>query len=365
MLSASLIAGASWDAGAHAQTLDDLTLRWQAPDACPDENVVLARIRAHLPEQHRSARHWSVQARVTSEGARYRLELELRSGKSHAHRTIANESCAALADAAALLVALALDPEATAPADPEPPIAEREPSAAGEVDAEARTDDRSGGARSAESARSPQPSRAGTAQEDRAPSPRRSTEASESRAESDASGGQIELGWDIGAALRLGFGMLPQAPALGLQPQLGLRFGRLSGRLGFTFWLEARTSSESYPNARLDGSGWLGDAGVCFELARPPITLAPCAVGEFGQLVLEPHDISSPARSPAGWGAVGAGVRTGYLIAGGVWATLDAHGLAPLSRPRWLVRTAQGDAELFTTEPVTARVAIGLSYAFE
>jgi hypothetical protein len=159
--------------------------------------------------------------------------------------------------------------------------------------------------------------------------------------------------------------MLPQTPAVGLQPQLGLSFGRVSVRVGVTLWLDARTSSDSYPSAMLESRGLLGDAAVCAELLSAPLALAPCAVGEFGELVLEARGVSDPGSSAADWAAAGGGLRAGYLVTGGLWVTLDAHVLAPFSRPRWLIRTVHGDAELFTSAPETIRLAIGLSYAFE
>jgi hypothetical protein len=354
-----MIAGGTWIAAARAQPLDDLALQWQVPDTCPNEMAVLARIRVHLPKQHRTARRWSVEGRITSEDGRYLMELVLQSGESQAKRTIVNESCAALVDAAALLIALALDPEAT----PD----EHEEAQGGETGAGARAAG-SSPSHPAKAPPTPQGSDALDSGEDRAVLSTPTEGAAEDRAEAeaaDAPAQEIDLGLDFGAALRLDSGMLPQTPAFGVQPQLGVSFGRVSIRLGITLWLEARTSSDSYPSATLEGRGLLGDAAVCAELLGAPLALAPCAVGEFGQLVLESHEISTPGSSEAGWAAAGGGVRLGHLVTGRLWVTLDAHLLAPFSRPRWLVRTMQSDAELFTAAPATVRLAMGLSYAFE
>jgi hypothetical protein len=359
-LSAAMITGASWASVARAQELDDLTLRWHAPATCPDRTAVLARIRAHLPQEHRSARPWSVEGRVVNQGARYHLELDMQSDESLAQRAIDNESCAALAEAAALLVALALDPEAAAARDAETAPANADEARMPEPDPTASA--------AASTPARPAASGGGAASEERTPSSPRAVEVAEDRSDTEAPdtpSAKIDLGWDFGAALQLDSGMLPQTPAVGLQPQLGVSLGRVSVRLGITLWFAARTSSDSYPSATLEGRGLLGNAGFCVELLSGPVTLAPCAVGEFGELVLESHGISSPGLSEAGWSAAGGGLRTGYLVAGGLRVTLDAHVLAPFRRPRWLVRTMQGGVPLFATAPATIRLAIGLSYAFE
>jgi hypothetical protein len=360
---------AIWVGAAHAQTLDGLTLHWHAPDGCPDDTEMLARIRAHLPSGHRSPRGWSVEVRIANEGARYSMELVLRNGESHARRMIASESCAALADAAALLVALAVDPQAAAAPDPK-----AAPEGQGEAGTGARNAARaapSTPARTDSSRSEPQGGNAVDAGERRAPSlspaPAQQPREDQAPAEAPDTAGQnaIGFGWDFGAAIRLDSGMLPQTPALGLQPQLGLTFGKVSGRIGMTVWLEADTPSESYPRATLEGRALLGDAALCLELVRATISFAPCAVGELGELVLESRGVSNPGSSAAVWAAAGGGMRAGYPMAGGLWATLDVLVLAPFSRPRWLVRTMQGDAELFTATSATIRVALGLSYAFE
>jgi hypothetical protein len=366
LFAAPLALGIGWDTGAHAQAIENLTLRWDAPEECPDQAAVLARVRAHAPSGHGSARDRFAQARVTKQDARYRLELVLRTPESRAHKTIESEACTALADAAALLIALALDPKAAATLNSRTGSTERGKSAGGDAHADAQEAIASAPKRSLVPGDVRQRPPTAAAHEALAPT-ERSVDASDPDAGAHAPSGignGREIGLDAGAALRLGFGMLPQTPALGFSPQLGLRLGRLLGRIGVTFWLEARTVAERYPSATLDAHGVLGDATVCIELVRVPIALAPCVIAELGQLVLESHRIRSPARSTAGWGAGGGGVYSGYVIAGGFRATLDAHLLGPFSRPRWLVRTAQGNAELFVTDPVTVRIAFGVAFVY-
>lgn len=86
-------------------------LQWEAPPECPDATAARAEIEA------RTAQAWqddslSVVGRVEAvpEGG-YRLELQLQTPTGHETRSIEAEHCDALAEATALLVALALEPE--------------------------------------------------------------------------------------------------------------------------------------------------------------------------------------------------------------------------------------------------------------
>lgn len=99
---ACALVAALWPGVAAAQPI---ALTWEAPLGCPDRAAVLAR----MPAAHRSI---SVRAR-SERGAngRWSLHLELEGGV----RDLEADTCAELADAAALMVALALDGAAPAP----------------------------------------------------------------------------------------------------------------------------------------------------------------------------------------------------------------------------------------------------------
>lgn len=91
-------------------------LSWSAPQGCPDRAALVAGItrrrgRALAPGQVQ------VEARITAVGPhQHRLEIDLTAGARHESRTVTADTCAALVDAAALLVVLVVD----GPAPPEP-----------------------------------------------------------------------------------------------------------------------------------------------------------------------------------------------------------------------------------------------------
>ena len=102
-----------------------LVLTWDAPRGCPDASFVRFRIEQLL--RGPKAAPTAVLARATIEGAgeaALRLTLTLRTGDVEETRTIDAASCSALAEASAVVIALAIDPsrEEALGAEPPPPV---------------------------------------------------------------------------------------------------------------------------------------------------------------------------------------------------------------------------------------------------
>lgn len=97
---------------------DRLALAWQAPDECPSRADVRAAVASRLGEAaERAGPALRAEARVERDAAGYRLALKTEYGE----RRLAARSCAELAGAAALILALLIDPEADATAPPPAP----------------------------------------------------------------------------------------------------------------------------------------------------------------------------------------------------------------------------------------------------
>jgi hypothetical protein len=114
---------------------DAIPLAWDAPAECPDEAAVRARVAGLLAASNVEtiAPGFVISARVRTTAEGYRLDLDLGEGQ----RQIEARECGELADAAALIVAIAIDPFALAsaepalePAPPEPDPPPRTPSRA-------------------------------------------------------------------------------------------------------------------------------------------------------------------------------------------------------------------------------------------
>lgn len=114
-----------------------LTLDWRAPAGCPSRDEVVAALERVLPEhapipgEGRGRVHAEVE--IVGQGERWQVELALTSERGLEQRSFAAERCELAAEATVLVIAVAIDPVATARVheqaeverEPEP-VAERE-----------------------------------------------------------------------------------------------------------------------------------------------------------------------------------------------------------------------------------------------
>jgi hypothetical protein len=329
----------------------------------------------HWPKDVRPGPGARAEARITRDGRDYRLDLQLWTPSPSADRSLTGSDCSALAEAAALLIALTFESEAAAsPVAPTvagtPTAARAEPS--GDAESRAPAGDRLAPARGnpppqqrAEPARrvggaasTPADEASGASPEPRA--------GPDSRADRDA-GDPVTLeplALRLSAALRLDSGMLPQTPAIGLQARLGAQLARLHVALGMTYWAPAQTASERYPTAHLTGRGSVGDLTVGFALLELPVRLVPVLSLELGQLDMAARGIAAPAGSDVLWLAGGAGVESTFEPLPHLELGLELLGLVPWPPPRWLVRTPTGDVVAFRTAPLTLHLSLRIAYLF-
>jgi hypothetical protein len=101
-----------------------LELGWDAPQGCPDLSSERAEIRRRVGDVHRALPAETVTAqgtiRVAPAGG-YDLSLQTRVGAVTGERVLSGPDCQELAEAAALVLALLINPEATVSSKPEPP----------------------------------------------------------------------------------------------------------------------------------------------------------------------------------------------------------------------------------------------------
>ncbi len=104
-----------------AEGMNGLTLGWQAPAGCPDAAMVRGRVVSMVGEEAAARADVQAMATVRAEAGRWQLELELRGAGGSDRRTLVDGECGALADAAALMIAVAIDPQARAVPEDSPP----------------------------------------------------------------------------------------------------------------------------------------------------------------------------------------------------------------------------------------------------
>ncbi len=110
-------------------------LRWEAPAECPDAAAIESGVRRNLPADMTVATPLDVEARVAptspdagapleaTPGASWRATLVITTSTGIAERVLAGGSCRAVADAATLVISMALSAAAHPPPPPPPPVA--------------------------------------------------------------------------------------------------------------------------------------------------------------------------------------------------------------------------------------------------
>ena len=354
---------------AAAQSMPELTLTWQAPDECPGESAVRQRVRSYLPADHRANGAVTARAHVRAARHGYRLELNLLGMDQTGRKALSAATCAPLADAAALLVALALDPRSASIADAAAPPASASPPSDG-LQAPDSTPSRAAEVPSDAARDAPAPDPAHAPLAPATPLPESTTPDAEAEAEAaqttpSAATADFQVVLEPGVGLAFDVGMLPQSPALGLRPHLAIGIGAFRAAAGLAFWFGAEGASDAYPRARVAGRGLLGDLQLGYRIALDPFVIVPSIAGEVGELSITARGITMPGSAGVTWAAAGAGLHNAYRVFGQLALTLDAFALAPFARPHLVVATATGPARVFTSAALTLRCSAGLAYGFD
>lgn len=330
-------------------------LSWSAPEGCPDEVQVQSRLRTKLAAWRGVHTPMRAIARVTRSGRGYRLVLDLQSDEVTAQKSLSVGSCEAAADAAVLLIELAWDPQSSASA--EDPVEDESSAAQGHgtegpstnppAEPEANGNTTATTPVQPQSARSAKP--AAIAIRD-PPKPRERDEA-------------IELRASVGAAVTLDFTSLPQTPAWGVRPWIGLSLDRLHATAGLALLLPGGARSTEL-DAVIEGRAIGVDATLGMRVLDSPFTLVPHGTAELSRQSVVTSGLSDPASATASWLAFGVGVHAAWALGTGLELTLDPAVCFPVDRPRWLVRTSGGDVVAYQASEVGLRVGLGLAYTF-
>lgn len=288
LLGGSLLAAAGLSALA-ARAEPPLSLSWRAPEGCPSRETVLAEVTRLLGRDHARS---SIQAEATVDksGDGHRLRVILRGDKTPRVRELTAPTCEELGDAAALILALAIDPSAVASAPPRAVESDAgaPPSPPPSVDAGVAQKEPS----APPSAPPKDPPR---------PPPRRSAAAEGPPPAPKSLRTHAQIGLEIGAFR----GAIPRA-------QVGLAFAMPPLRLevaGMFAW-GGRISAPSVPTAGAEL--WLagGSLSGCFERALEGDARAPsaalCAFFEAAPVSAASFGVTSPDRAVAPWIAPGA-----------------------------------------------------------
>lgn len=317
-------------------------ISWHAPESCPDATYVRERVGEQL--RGVEVEPIDVRARVfspTEAGARWHMQITI---GEDGERELQAESCAALADAAAVMIAISVNAtveERNAAVPEPPPVAEP--------------------ARSTEPSTAPAPAPEPTAEP---PSTARIEAAAPLRPPSPA--GPSRRAWAppravLGVTTGLHGVGLPAIGA-GVGGFAGVRWGPLRVAVTGTHWIgrERAVVDEITATYRL-GTGGLDLCGV-LALGRIPaqLELLGCVQAEAGVLRAQGHRASPSRTLRDPWVAVGGGA--GALWAPRSWLAVGVRAdvVAPLLRREFVI----GDLPAGAVGPVDARGTLVVELRF-
>jgi hypothetical protein len=315
---------------AQSPPIPALTLEWSAPPECPSSAEVLAEMERLLggPQPLHSGEGWTARAVVTHEGA-WSVSIQTSSPSGAHRRALHAQTCRGLADATALILALAINPERVAVAAPA----------------------------SAEESSSP------AAPPTLATATVATPSAGPTTSDLPARKSRHTVQYFVGVPVSVSAGILPSV-------DYGVGFA-LSGRVDSILlevsvhdWL--RPVVATIPGSNAGGTFGLvsGTLYICNAFSLGAFEIGPCAQVDVGRIEATGFGVTNSGAGSELWLAAGAGVLSvARLDASGTW-TIPLHldVLVPLERPRDFV--IQNAGVVFHPPPIAGRAAIELRYRF-
>ncbi|WP_437816242.1 hypothetical protein [Sorangium sp. So ce1078] len=300
-----------------------IDLRWEAPDGCPPVDEVRSEI-ARLLGASEQRQPIEVEIAVAREGgARLRLDLRIRA-PSPGERVIRGDDCASMSRAAALIVAMSIDPDAVARnADAQPAAQPAPPSAVA--------------APIAGAPRPPPPAAA------RPPA----------AAERDLEGA-LWLSAQVEQALVPAIGV-------GLAAGGGIRSGwfRADGAAGVVPSSSSRIAGMA---AGAEFRLWFLEVDACARALGRPLGVYVCALGRQHWLLARGREVDEAFTRTAPIFAAGLGTLVEWRIAAPLKIEGALHAVAPLRRPRFVVENLEGTVYRPPAAGLSARLGLALAF---
>lgn len=356
---ALLISLALVAATAPSRAQERIALRWDAPAGCPGGGAVRAEVDRLLgASRARPSRPIDVSAQVSrDERGTWHVRLETPGDGAPRVREIHGASCAALADATALILALMIDPDAVAqapasapappatspPAEPSPPPSSPVPEALPTAPVPPPS--------------TPVPPPTAPPPIATARPPARPAQPPPVAPPPAASRG---VSFHLGAWLGADAGSLP-----GVSFGFGATAALLVGAQRIELGIAARPASKASLPGRPTAGGAVdllaGWAGTCRSLLRSPLALGPCVALEVGRLHAAGFGVSEPGQAERPWVAASAGALLVWAPYGRLGLTLRADLVVPLTRPTFVIEDL---GPVHRPGDVAGRASLGLEYAF-
>jgi hypothetical protein len=303
---------------ALAASAEALALRWHAPAGCPSEREVRAEIERLLghPVPENESSTLLAEADVEAAEGAFRVRLRTSTDRDAGEKRLEAPSCRSLADAVALVVALAYDPQALAEgATPPGP-------------------------------KSPPAPDGGRAKEGRRPD----------------DGPPLRPSVDLSVAALVG--ALP-ALAPGFAVGAGLASERLRFEATASIWGGQRAQLSPRPPAATPGGEfelWAAGGRACYGPERRSGWLVEfCAAAELGRMSGRGVGVTRVEKAAFLWGAVGAGLTAHWAWSPRMGLRASVEGLAPLARPTFYLEPF---GEVHRPSSVAGRASLGVEANF-
>lgn len=291
-------------------------LDWEAPPGCPDRDDVLAQVERFVPPEHRvGAATLHAMGRLRAEGRAWSLELVVRGEGSRMERTLRGDHCGVLASAAALVVAVMVEPaavleEVEAIANVEPPAREPEVLPPDPIDPPPESAARPGGFVAARGL---------------------------------VSWGAVP---GVGGVVALGG---------------GLRFGRWRVGLEALFDTPRRAILADEDAAAAGAGARIAMAGAglrgCYSPGAKRVEVPLCGGFEAGALWATGVGLAQPKTAVSAWGAFVLGSGLAIVVHPRLALRLDVEGVVPLRRPRFVV---EDRGVVYRPAPIGARAGAAI-----
>lgn len=319
-------------------------IEWVAPAECPDEEALVEGVRALLPGRDVDASPSIVHASGTVEGSdgSFVLRLSIVTEAGRRTREMQSTKCSDLAAAAALLVAIALDPELVVgePVEPEP---EPQPEPIAEPDA-------------GRAVASPSPSPA----HQPVPPPEAFLSERDSKPRAQSSRIRPDLQGLVSIGTGASFAALPRT-APSLVARMGLRWRFLRVELGMVHRFRRTVPLPLMTAAYAELWNTVGKLSLCGVPAVRWVEFPLCAAVEAGSIAGRSRGVSSPAQGRGPWVASAFGGGVIARVHRNVALALHADAIVPITETRFEVA---GVGEIFRSPAVGADVVFAIEFRF-
>jgi hypothetical protein len=325
-----------------ASAEEPLRLSWRAPAECPSADAV----RGAALRNARGARGAPLEAdAVVERGERWTVTLRTRRGASIGERRLDAASCAALADATAVILALALVPPGEAVADPMP-----SPAAAPPAPPDANAEPSAARPPVETPAPAPASARAGAAR----PTEDRSREADRTARAADARPSLAIGAWGASDALTLPAVAVGGGGSIAWTPR---RFRLEAGAAAWT--AQSGTVADSPAGARFAMT--TASASACLSVIGGAIDVAPCAGTSATFVSARGFGATNNYEASARWMSADGGILARLPLASWISVRARVDALVPLARPTFAV---EGEGTVHRPPPLGVRAALGAEITF-